>query len=57
MALVVDNNYVLDVFPLMICVPLHIDYCISLLDVTLIIRYMLLNVYFMLAERQVVMPL
>jgi hypothetical protein len=57
MALVVDNNYVLNVFPLMICVPLHIDYCIPLLDVTLIIRYMLWNKYVMLAERQVVVPL
>jgi len=41
MALVVINCYVLDVFPLMICVPLHIDYYIPLLDVTLIIRCML----------------
>jgi hypothetical protein len=57
MALVVDSNYVLDVFLLIICVPLHIDYCILLLDVTLIIRYMLWNVYVILAERQVVVPL
>jgi hypothetical protein len=57
MALVVDNSYVLDVFPLMICVPLHINYCIPLLNVTLIIKYMLWNVYVMLAERQVVVPL
>jgi len=33
MALViVINCYVLDVFPLMICVPLHIKYYIPLLD-------------------------
>jgi len=35
LALVVINCYVLDVFPLMICVPLHIDYYILLLDITL----------------------
>jgi len=57
MALVVINRYVLDVFPLMICVPLHIDYYILLLDVTLNIRYMLWNVYVMLVEQHVVMPL
>jgi hypothetical protein len=57
MALVVINCYVLDVFPLMMCVPLHIEYHIPLLDVTLIIRYMLWNVYVMLAERHIVVPL
>jgi len=30
MALVVDNSYVLDVFPLLICVSLHIDIYIPL---------------------------
>jgi hypothetical protein len=57
MALVVINYYVLDVFPLMICVPLHIDYYITMLDVTLNIRYMLWNVYVMLAERHIIAPL
>jgi len=57
MILVVINCYILDVFPLMICVPLHIDYYISLLDVTLNIRYMLWNVYIMLAEQHVVVSL
>jgi hypothetical protein len=52
MTLVVINCYVLDVFPLMICVPLHIDILYSaVLNVTLNIRYMLWNVYIMLAER------
>jgi hypothetical protein len=41
----------------MICVPFHIDYYIPLLDVTLNIRYMLWNVYVMLAKRHVVVPL
>jgi hypothetical protein len=40
MTLVVINCYVLDVFLLMICVPLNIDYYIPLFDVTLIIRFM-----------------
>jgi hypothetical protein len=57
MALVVINCYVLDVFPLMICVPLHIDYYIPLLDLTLIIRYMLWGMCHMLAERHVVVLL
>jgi hypothetical protein len=57
MALLVTNCYVLDVFLLMICVPLHIDYYILLLDVTLIIRYMLWGMCHMLAERHVVVPL
>jgi hypothetical protein len=57
MTLVVDNSYVLDVIPLLICVPLHIDYYIPLLDVILNIRYMLWNVYVMLAERHIVVPL
>jgi hypothetical protein len=58
MAHVIDNNGVLDVIPLLICVPLHIDYLYSVvLDVTLNIRYMLWNMYVMLAERQVVVPL
>jgi len=56
MTLVVINCYVLDVFPLMICVPLHIDYYILLLDVTLIIWYMLRGMCHMLAERHVVVP-
>jgi len=51
MALVVINCYVLDVFPL------HIDYYIPLLDLTLIIKYMLWGMYHMLAERHVVVPL
>jgi hypothetical protein len=50
MSLVVINCYVLDVFPLMICVPLHINYYILLFDVTLIIRYMLWGMYHMLAK-------
>jgi len=41
----------------MICVPLHIDYDFHCIDVTLIIMYMLWDVYRMLAERQAVMPL
>jgi hypothetical protein len=57
MDLVVIDRYVLDVFSLMICVPLHIDYYIPLLDVTLIIRCMLWDMYHMLAERHVVVPL
>jgi hypothetical protein len=57
MTLVVINCYVLDVFPLMICVSLHIDYYILLLDVTLNIRYMFWDMCHMLAERQVVVPL
>jgi hypothetical protein len=57
MALVVINCYVLDVFPLMICVPLHIDYYIPLLDVTLIIKCMVWGMCHMLAERHVVVPL
>jgi hypothetical protein len=57
MALDVDNSYVLDVFPLLICVPLHIDIFIPLLDVTLNIRYMLWNMYIMFTERHVVVPL
>jgi len=58
MALVVDNSYVLYVILLLICVPLYIDILYSaVLDVTLNIRYMLWNMYVMLAERQVVLPL
>jgi hypothetical protein len=57
MALVVINCYVLDVFPLMICVPLHINYYISLLDVTLIIKCMLWGICHMLAKGHVVVPL
>jgi hypothetical protein len=58
MALVVDNSYVLYVILLLICVPLYIDILYSaVLDVTLNIRYMLWNMYVMLAERQVVVPL
>jgi hypothetical protein len=57
MALVIINCYVLDVFSLMICVPLHIDYYISLLDLILIIKYMLWGMCHMLAERHVVVPL
>jgi hypothetical protein len=57
MTLVIINCYVLDVFSLMICVLLHIEYYIPLLDVTLIISYMLWNVYVMLVEQQVVVPL
>jgi hypothetical protein len=53
MTLVVINCYALDVFPLIICVSLHIDYYILLLDVTLIIRCMC----HMLAERHVVVLL
>jgi hypothetical protein len=37
MALVVIDCYMLDVFLLMICVLLHIDYYIPLLDVIMII--------------------
>jgi hypothetical protein len=55
--LVVINCYVLDIFPLMTCVLLHIDYYILLLDVTLNTRYMLWSMCHMLAERQVVVPL
>jgi len=57
MTLVVINCYVLDVFPLMICFSLHIDYYIPLLDVTLIIRCMLWGMCHMLAERHIVVPL
>jgi hypothetical protein len=57
MTLVVDNCYVLEVFPLMICVPLHNVYYIPLLDVTLIIMCMLWGMCYMLAERQVIVPL
>lgn len=57
MALVVINCYVLDVFPRMICVLLHIDYYIPLLDIILIIRYMLWCMCHMLAEQHVVVPL
>jgi hypothetical protein len=58
MAHVIDNSDVLDVIPLLICVPLHIDYLYSaVLDVTLNIRYMLWNLYVMLAEQQIVVPL
>jgi len=57
MALVFYNSFVLDVFSLLIYVPLHIDIFIPLLDVTLNIRYMLWNVYVMLVERHVVVPL
>jgi hypothetical protein len=38
----------------MICIPLHIDYYILLLDVTLIIRCMLWGIYHMLAEGHIV---
>jgi hypothetical protein len=57
MALVVINCCILDVFPLIICVPLHIDYYIPLLNVTLIIRCMLWDMCHMLAKRHVVMSL
>jgi len=57
MTLVVITCYVLDVFPLMICVPLHIDYYIPLLGVTLFIKCMLWDMCHMLAERHVVVPL
>jgi len=57
MALVVIKCYVLDVFLLMICVPLHIEYYILLLDVTLIIRCILWGMRHMLAEQHVVVPL
>jgi hypothetical protein len=57
MALIVINCYVLYVFSLMICVPQHIDYYISLLDVTLIIKCMLWGMCHRLAERHVVVPL
>jgi hypothetical protein len=57
MALVVINYYILDVFSLMICVLLHIDYYIPLLDVTLIIRCMLWGMCHMLAKRHIVVPL
>jgi hypothetical protein len=51
MALWLYNSYVfIDVFPLWICVPLHIDYVIRCIDVTLIISYILWDVYHMLAE-------
>jgi len=45
------------VFPLLICIPLHIDYVIRRIDVILNIRYILWGVYHMLAERQIVVPL
>jgi len=57
MTLVVINCYVLDVFPFMICVPLHIDYYIPLLDIILIIRYTLWGMCHMLAEQHLVVPL
>jgi hypothetical protein len=58
MALVVDNSYLLDVFPLLICVSVaHWYLYFAVLDVTLNIRYMLWNMYVMLAERQVVVLL
>jgi hypothetical protein len=57
MTLVVDNSYVLDVIPLLICILMHIDIYIPLLDVTLIIRCMLWDMRHMLAERLVVVPL
>jgi hypothetical protein len=57
MALVVINSYVLDAFMLMIYVPLHIDYYIPLLYVTLIIRCMLWGICHMLTEQHVVLPL
>jgi hypothetical protein len=57
MTLVVDNSYVLDVIPLLMCVLLHIDIYIPLLDVTLIIRCMLSDMRHMLAERHVVVLL
>jgi hypothetical protein len=41
----------------MICVPLHIDYYIPLLDVTLIIMCMLWGMCHMLAERHLAVPL
>jgi hypothetical protein len=53
MALVAINCYALDVVPLMICVLLHIDYYIPLLDVTLIIRCMLWGMCHMLTERHI----
>jgi hypothetical protein len=54
MAFIVDNSYVLELFSLLICILLHVEIYIPLLDVTLIIKYMLWNMYVMLAERQVV---
>jgi hypothetical protein len=57
MVLVVINCYVLYVFLLMISVPLYTEYYIPLLDVTLIIRYMLWDVYRILDEQHVVAPL
>jgi hypothetical protein len=57
MTIVVINCHILDIFLLMICVPLHIDYYILLLDVTLIIMGMLWGMCHMLAERHVVVPL
>jgi hypothetical protein len=57
MCLVVINCYVLNVFLFLICVPLHIDYYIPLLDIILIIRYMLWGMCHMLAERHVVVSL
>jgi hypothetical protein len=57
MALGVINCYVLDIFLLMICVPLYIDYYIPLLDVTRIIRCMLWGMCHMLDERHVVVRL
>jgi hypothetical protein len=44
-------------FPLLICVPLHINYVFRYLDITLIIRYILWDVYHMLTEQHVVVPL
>jgi hypothetical protein len=57
MALLFINCYVLDVFSLMIYIPLHIDYYILLLDVTLIIRCMLWGMCHMLTERHIVVLL
>jgi membrane-associated protease RseP (regulator of RpoE activity) len=57
MDLVVDNCYVLDVFPLMTCVPLDNVNYIPLLDVTLIIWCMLWGMCHMLAKRYVIVPL
>jgi hypothetical protein len=58
MALLLYNSYVcIDVFPLLICILLHIDYVIRCIDVTLIIRYILWDVYHKLAERQIVVLL
>jgi hypothetical protein len=58
MTLLMYNSYVfIDVFPLWIRVLLHIDYVIRCIDVTSIIRYILWDMYHLLAERHVIVPL